>query len=348
MTGVDRTVDVVVAGAGYAGLRAARGLVAAGLDVVVVEARDRVGGRVLTEVTGSGAVVDHGGQWIGPTQDRLRGLAAECGVATFPTHVDGANLEVRDGGIHPSPAWCRRRTRTGRPTPSPRSSTSTCWPRRSPPDPSVEHPDAARLDGTTLAEWVATVADTEVARSLVATAALAVFGCGPDELSLLYVLGYAHSGGSMSALIRTAGGAQEQRFAGGAQQMALRLADGLGDRMVLDAPVVGVAHDASGVTGDRRPTGTATGRVRRGGWPPGAWWWPCPPPSTGVSPSTRRCRAPRPAGPALAHGVGHQGPRRLRPPVLARRRAVRPGRGRHAGCCGPRSTTRPRTGPTGS
>lgn len=259
MTGVDRTVDVVVAGAGYAGLRAARGLVAAGLDVVVVEARDRVGGRVLTEVTGSGAVIDHGGQWIGPTQDRLRALAAECGVPTFPTHVDGANLEVRDGGIHSFTGLV--------PTSDPDGSADTVatlldldlLAQEVSPVRPWEHPDATRLDGTTLAEWVATVADTEVARSLVATAALAVFGCGPDELSLLYVLAYAHSGGSMSALIRTAGGAQEQRFAGGAQRMALRLADELGDRVVLDAPVVGVAHDASGVTvtADRRgPDGT--------------------------------------------------------------------------------------------
>ncbi|HVC67500.1 MAG TPA: FAD-dependent oxidoreductase, partial [Acidimicrobiales bacterium] len=259
MTGVDRTVDVVVAGAGYAGLRAARGLVAAGLDVVVVEARDRVGGRVLTEVTGSGAVIDHGGQWIGPTQDRLRALAAEFGVATFPTHVDGANLEVRDGGIHSFTGLV--------PTSDPDGSADTVatlldldlLAQEVSPVRPWEHPDAAHLDGTTLAEWVATAADTEVARSLVATAALAVFGCGPDELSLLYVLAYAHGGGSMSTLIRTAGGAQEQRFVGGAQRMALRLADELGDRVVLDSPVVGVAHDASGVTvtADRRgPDGT--------------------------------------------------------------------------------------------
>jgi monoamine oxidase len=108
---------------------------------------------------------------------------------------------------------------------------------------------------------VATTATTDVARSLVATATLAVFGCGPDELSLLYVLGYAHGGGSLSTLIRTAGGAQERRFTGGAQQMAGRMAEGLGDRVVLDAPVVGVSHDASGVTvtaGRADPTGART------------------------------------------------------------------------------------------
>ncbi len=270
MAGVDHTVDVVVAGAGYAGLQAARDLVAAGSDVVVLEARDRVGGRVFSEVTGSGAVVDQGGQWIGPTQDRLQALADEFGVATFPTWVAGDNLEVRSGGLHPFTGLV--------PTSDPDGSADTVatlldldlLAQEVSPERPWDHPDAAFLDGVTLAEWVATTAQTDVARSLVATATLAVFGCGPDELSLLYVLGYAHGGGSMSSLIRTAGGAQERRFTGGAQQMAQRLAERLGDRVVLDAPVVAVAHGPDGVTvtaargaadGDRSPWRVAARRL---------------------------------------------------------------------------------------
>jgi monoamine oxidase len=248
MSPVDRTVDVVVAGAGYAGLRAAEDLVAAGLDVLVLEARDRVGGRVFTEVTPGGAVIDQGGQWIGPTQERLQALAAACGVSTFPTYVDGSNLEVRDGRVHPFTGLV--------PTSDPDGSADTVatlldldlLAREVSPTAPWEHPDAAALDSITLADWVGATAETAVARSLVATAALAVFGCGPEELSLLFVLGYAHGGGSMSSLIRTAGGAQERRFAGGAQQMAKVLAGRLGDRVVLGAPVVGVTHGASGVT----------------------------------------------------------------------------------------------------
>jgi len=255
MAGVDRTADVVVAGAGYAGLQAARALVDGGLDVVVVEARDRVGGRVLTESTASGAVVDQGGQWIGPTQDRLQALADECGVSTFPTWVDGANLEVRAGELHPFRGLV--------PTSDPEGSADTVATlldldllaaEVSPTSP-WEHPDAGFLDSITLSEWVATAADTDIARSLVATATLAVFGCGPEELSLLYVLGYAHGGGSMSSLIRTTGGAQERRFAGGAQQMARHLADHLGERIVLGAPVVGVTHDDTGVIVTAERTG---------------------------------------------------------------------------------------------
>src|SRR3954453_23671898 len=91
------TADVVVVGAGLAGLTAARGLVDAGRSVVVLEARDRVGGRTLNHDIGEGKVVEVGGQWVGPTQHRLLALAAELGVETFPTYNQGENVvEVSD------------------------------------------------------------------------------------------------------------------------------------------------------------------------------------------------------------------------------------------------------------
>ena len=67
----ERSADVVVVGAGLAGLAAARELRGAGRDVVVLEARDRVGGRTLNEPIGDGKVVEIGAQWVGPTQDRV-------------------------------------------------------------------------------------------------------------------------------------------------------------------------------------------------------------------------------------------------------------------------------------
>ena len=87
-----REVDVAIVGAGLAGLVAARDVVAAGATAVVVEARERVGGRVLNEPIGGGEVVEVGGQWIGPTQDRVAALARELEIATFPTHTAGENL----------------------------------------------------------------------------------------------------------------------------------------------------------------------------------------------------------------------------------------------------------------
>src|SRR5262245_14866581 len=89
--------DVAVVGAGLAGLTAARDLQAAGCSVLVVEARDRVGGRVLNEDIGDGKVVEVGGQWIGPGQDRMAALARELEVQTFPTHAEGDNV-IEYGG----------------------------------------------------------------------------------------------------------------------------------------------------------------------------------------------------------------------------------------------------------
>jgi monoamine oxidase len=91
--------DVVIVGAGLAGLAAARSLSAAGASVVVVEARDRVGGRTLNHDIGDGKVVEVGGQWIGPTQDRLAALARDLGVDTFPTHAAGENLIEYEGSV---------------------------------------------------------------------------------------------------------------------------------------------------------------------------------------------------------------------------------------------------------
>jgi monoamine oxidase len=88
--------DVCVVGAGFAGLAAARRLTQAGLSVVVLEARDRVGGRAHTETLSDGTTIDHGGAWLGPGQDAAYGLAAELGVETYPTYTQGDSVYVKD------------------------------------------------------------------------------------------------------------------------------------------------------------------------------------------------------------------------------------------------------------
>ena len=95
----EQRVDVVVVGAGLAGLAAARDLLSAGLSVLVLEARDRVGGCLLNHTLEVGAVVEMGGQWVGPTQDRVLALADELGVGLFPTYIEGEHFLAMDGAV---------------------------------------------------------------------------------------------------------------------------------------------------------------------------------------------------------------------------------------------------------
>ncbi|CAN0383919.1 unnamed protein product, partial [Phaeothamnion confervicola] len=85
--------DVCVVGAGYAGLAAAYRLKQAGAKVIVLEARNRVGGRSLTQQMQGGGWVDYGGQWVGPTQDRFYALIKEMGAETYPSPDFGKGLQ---------------------------------------------------------------------------------------------------------------------------------------------------------------------------------------------------------------------------------------------------------------
>lgn len=230
--------DVVVVGAGLAGLVAARDVVAAGRSVVVLESRDRVGGRLLNgDLPGGAGVVELGGQWIGPTQDRVAALARELGVATFPTHTQGENLLELDGKttryagtiprINPvvmadigQAQW--RLDRMARQVP-----LEAPW--------QAKH--AQRWDAESFGSWMRLNVATPAARRLLALAGRTIWGTSPADLSLLHVLFYVHSAGGLDMLIDTEGGAQQDRLAGGSQVLAERLADRLGDRVRLSSPV---------------------------------------------------------------------------------------------------------------
>jgi len=252
-----RRVDVVVIGAGFAGLTAAREVVRSGRSVVVLEARDRVGGRVLNAPISGGEIVEVGGQWIGPTQDRIAALAAELGVGTYKTYNEGQNLYFRQGSK-------QRFDSSGPfgPVPPDPGVVEVANVLRDLDEKALEVPRdapqhaarAAEYDGKTFETYKLENTVSPGARFLLDVGIQAVFACEPRDVSMLFVLFYIMAAGNESTpgtferLINVAGGAQESRLVGGSQRLPIELARRLGARVVLSTPVRSIRQTASGVT----------------------------------------------------------------------------------------------------
>jgi monoamine oxidase len=241
-----------VVGAGLSGLTAARALAAAGREVLVLEARDRVGGRTLNRSIGAGHVVEVGGQFVGPTQDRILALSKAVGVATFPVYNQGSNVEVIGGQRSLYPAS------TGIPAdPETQQFLIELLAKIDPiakevgPTTPWQAKRARQLDATTLSEFARSFV-SERTRPVFDAVNNSVWGVDSDQLSLLYVASYVaaagdqHNEGSLFRLISTAGGAQERRFVGGSQLVAQRVAKQLGNRVLLGAPATGLAVTGAG------------------------------------------------------------------------------------------------------
>lgn len=252
--------DVAIVGAGLAGLVAARRIVAAGAEPLVLEARERVGGRLLNEEIGDGKVVEVGGQWIGPTQERIAALAAELGIATFPTYDEGQHLIEMSGKVASySGSLADARLGLVRELSKAISPLALAdfeqararldrMARRVPLDEPWTAPKAASWDGQTFATWIRRNTRTAAARSLFELATEAVWAAEPSDVSLLHVLFYTRSGSGFNSLIGTGGGAQQDRFHGGSQRIAKAMAAELGgQRLRLGAPARRIEHGAQGV-----------------------------------------------------------------------------------------------------
>ena len=251
---------VVVVGAGYAGLSAALELRASGVDVHVLEAQDRVGGRIWSEDR-DGVAVDHGGQWVGPTQTRLLAWAARFGCATFPSHDAGEHVEVwADGSRHAF--W------TGMASTGPGAEEYDILETRMDAmaatidlDDPFACPHLEEWDSETVESWLVRNVDSEAARRRFALTVQGVWSCEPREISLFHLLFYIAGGGGMDSLMETIGYAQDSRFVGGAQTPALRAAAELGDRVHLATPVLAVRQTVDGVTVETAQGAVAADRV---------------------------------------------------------------------------------------
>ncbi|KAF2671665.1 hypothetical protein BT63DRAFT_177032 [Microthyrium microscopicum] len=238
--------EVIVIGAGLSGLSTANQLSKAGLRVALIEARDRVGGRVYNQRLKNGGVMDMGAEFIGPTQDRMYALAKELGIKLFNTYDDGDNIIHYLKQTRPLPLSV--------PYSEPQAvqqitdaqaklnvlaatiNVKAPW----------DSPRAGELDAQTFEEWIHKEASHEAARFLLTIASTTVFSAEPKELSMLYVATYVAGAGNsthpgrIQRLVTATDGAQQTRAEMGMQHLAVELArklQSIGVGIALNSPV---------------------------------------------------------------------------------------------------------------
>ncbi len=253
-----RKADVVIVGAGFAGLTAARELERKGHSTIILEARDRVGGRVYAADIGDGEVTERGGTFAGPTQDFVLELAAKLGVGLFDTYNTGENLYIANGQ--------RQRFSDTSPTGSAPLDPVLLpdlalvitnlneMSKEVPVDAPWSAAQAAEWDAKTLAQYIDENATTDAFKQLATLACRPIFGAESSEVSLLYTLFYIASSGNEENIgtfernFNTRNGAQNYRFEGGSQVISDKLAKKLRRQLVLKSPVRRIVQDKHGVT----------------------------------------------------------------------------------------------------
>lgn len=241
------SVDVVVVGAGFSGLSAAEKLVELGHSVLVVEGRDRVGGRVLTGEI-AGVPVDFGGTWVSPKHTAIRALAERYGCTITPQFAEGRNILWMGG---------KRRSYSGTiPPVSPLAVVNMARVQMAMeklvgtmnPEAAWESPNAAELDAISFGQWLGQHRASPATRTLMNAVSRVQWGASADDLSMLSILRYIRGAGGFDHMLDVEGGMQQDRITETTQEIAKRVAAQLGDRVRLSVPVRRIEQDETGVT----------------------------------------------------------------------------------------------------
>lgn len=255
---IPESVDVAIVGAGLSGLTTAKNLIAGGKSVVLLEARDRVGGKVLNRPLKNGGVTEVGAEFVGPTQDRVLATISELGLHTFHTYNEGNTILWRNNTrepYEPNPllqgappvdtlaliqlaiAQARLDSLAGE------INVSAPW----------SHPKAKEWDTITFATWLKLWAFLPDTTFLFDIFSKSILSAEPREVSLFYVISYIASAGNetnkgnIARLINVDGAAQESRVEGGTGLIPNGIADKIGrDKIVFNAAVSSVTKQSDG------------------------------------------------------------------------------------------------------
>ncbi|KAB8227033.1 flavin monoamine oxidase family protein [Aspergillus alliaceus] len=244
-----RDVDVAIIGAGLSGLAAAKDIAKAGKTFLILEARSRVGGRVLNAHLANGEVQELGAEFVGPTQDRVLALADELGLTTYPTYTTGKAILYRNGTVTPYDADLA----TGGLPPVSSEAQEELASLMTELDALAseldvnapwEHGNALLWDSMTLKSFFESRIGLQDSRLLFDTAIRSILSTETEEPSLLYMLSYIAAAGNQTTpgtitrLIGSKGAAQDSRVDGGTQLLAEKLAERLGrGNILLNSPV---------------------------------------------------------------------------------------------------------------
>jgi monoamine oxidase len=253
--------DVIIVGAGLSGMIAARKVLDAGLTPLVLEANDRVGGRILTEEVTPGVPVELGAQWIGDTHEKMFRLAAELGVETYPQYDQGeTSYDLAGSGVLRENAFRARFTEELAQVERVLHQLDELA-AKVPVEAPWLAPRATEWDGITAGAWYDDQGLSTVARNLLEICTVGILAVPTAEVSFLHLLFTIQTCGVTSELFaETEGGAQTTRFVGGTSEIPPRLAALIADHIVLEVPAQLIEHSADSVTVHCRGGLVARGR----------------------------------------------------------------------------------------